>query len=69
MHFSPITDRTVQCSVHFNQVLQGHREDRITVLKPNSTSDCADCTGLRGFRPGPTLYSHRRWLEACNFRI
>ena len=23
-----------------------------------------------GFRPGPTqtgLYSHRRWLEACNF--
>ena len=27
-------------------------------------------TGLRGFRPGPTqtgLYSHRRWLEACNF--
>ena len=27
-------------------------------------------TGLRDFRPGPTqtgLYSHRRWLEACNF--
>ena len=27
-------------------------------------------TGLRGFLPGPTqirLYSHRRWLEACNF--
>ena len=27
-------------------------------------------TGLRGFRPGPTqtgLYSHRRWLETCNF--
>ena len=27
-------------------------------------------TGLRGFRPGPTqtgLYSHRTWLEACNF--
>ena len=27
-------------------------------------------TGLRGFRPDPTetgLYSHRRWLEACNF--
>ena len=27
-------------------------------------------TGLQGFRPGPTqtgLYSHRRWLEACNF--
>ena len=26
--------------------------------------------GLRGFRTGPTqtgLYSHRRWLEACNF--
>ena len=25
---------------------------------------------LRGFQPGPTqtrLYSHRRWLEACNF--
>ena len=29
-------------------------------------------TGLRGFRPGLTqtgLYSHRRWLEACNFRF
>ena len=27
-------------------------------------------TGLRGFKSGPTqtgLYSHRRWLEACNF--
>ena len=27
-------------------------------------------TGLWGFRPGPTqagLYSHRTWLEACNF--
>ena len=27
-------------------------------------------TGLQGFRPGPTqtgLYSHRRWLETCNF--
>ena len=27
-------------------------------------------TGLLGFRPGSTqigLYSHRRWLEACNF--
>ena len=27
-------------------------------------------TGLRGFRPGPTqagLYSHKRWLETCNF--
>ena len=29
-------------------------------------------TGLQGFRPSPTqtrLYSHRRWLEAGNFRI
>ena len=29
-------------------------------------------TGLRGFRPGPTqtgLYSHRGWLEACNFTV
>ena len=29
-------------------------------------------TGLRGFRPGPTqtgLGSHRRWLEASNFRF
>ena len=27
---------------------------------------------LRGFRPGRTqtgLYSHRRWIELCNFRI
>ena len=27
-------------------------------------------TGVRGYRPGPTqtgLYSHTRWLEACNF--
>ena len=28
--------------------------------------------GLRGFRPGSTqtgLYSHRRWLGACNFVV
>ena len=31
-----------------------------------------DKTHVRGFRPSPTntmLYSHRRWLEACNLRF
>ena len=31
---------------------------------------CHNKTCLWGFQPGPTqtgLYSHRRWLEACNF--
>ena len=37
----------------------------ITLFEPR-----CEKSGLRGFRPGPTqtgLYSHRRWLEACNF--
>ena len=42
-----------------------NNKDRIDLFEPR-----CEKTGLRGFRPGPTLtglYNHRRWLEAGNF--
>ena len=41
-----------------------------TALMSSQSEPHCEKTGLRGFRPGPTqtgLYSHRTWLEACNF--